>query len=274
MANPRNTAYQVIYNVGLLDDIHNYFPALLYDNGRFQNMTQVFHYVRSEMNTRFNLFAYGASQYRESQAQHTEPEQNEQANPNIVRPSPERRRNVLPEPIRNRTPLGRVPRRDNSFLSNILSYTEPIPPLVPAMTAREDDVFASLTSTRALINLLSGDMGIVTQPVTWGNFSSPVIVRPSSQEIVEATEIVNGNTLPEGTICAVCQDNIILTDTATRILYCNHVYHHSCIEPWFMRSVFCPTCRHDIRERGTNHAHAQPQTEGQSQEDSLMDITE
>jgi hypothetical protein len=56
-----NPAYQVIYNVGLLDDIHNYFPALLYDQGRFQTLVQVFSYVRHQMDTRFNLYSYGAS---------------------------------------------------------------------------------------------------------------------------------------------------------------------------------------------------------------------
>ena len=59
-------AYQVVYGVGLLDDVHNYFPALLYDQGRFQTLTNVFSYVRSQLNNRFNLYAYGA---RLSQAQ-------------------------------------------------------------------------------------------------------------------------------------------------------------------------------------------------------------
>ena len=52
--------YECVYNVGLLDDLHNYFPAFLYDSGRFQTPVQVFHYMRTEMNTRFNLPAQGA----------------------------------------------------------------------------------------------------------------------------------------------------------------------------------------------------------------------
>ena len=55
-------AYQYIYNVGMLDDLHNYFPAFLYDTGRFQTLPQAFSYMRSQMNSRFNLQAYGARQ--------------------------------------------------------------------------------------------------------------------------------------------------------------------------------------------------------------------
>jgi hypothetical protein len=52
--------YQYVYNVGLLDDLHNYFPAFLYDSGRFQTPVQVFHYFRSQFNARFNLPSHGA----------------------------------------------------------------------------------------------------------------------------------------------------------------------------------------------------------------------
>jgi len=55
-----NTNYDYVYNVGLLDDVHNYFPAFLYDSGRFQTPVQVFSYIRSQMNSRFNLPTFGA----------------------------------------------------------------------------------------------------------------------------------------------------------------------------------------------------------------------
>jgi hypothetical protein len=56
--------YAVVYNVGILDDIHNYFPALLYDHGQFQTVSHVLHYVRSQLHSRFNLYSYGASLHR------------------------------------------------------------------------------------------------------------------------------------------------------------------------------------------------------------------
>jgi hypothetical protein len=56
--------YETVYGVGLLDDLHNYFPALLYEQHRFHTLRHVFQYVRSQMDTRFNLYRYGASLYR------------------------------------------------------------------------------------------------------------------------------------------------------------------------------------------------------------------
>jgi hypothetical protein len=55
-----NESYQCVYNVGLLDDLHNYFPAFLYDSGRFQTPAQMFHYLRTQINEHFNLPARGA----------------------------------------------------------------------------------------------------------------------------------------------------------------------------------------------------------------------
>ena len=55
-----NESYQYVYNVGLLDDLHNYFPAFLYDSGRFQTPAQIFNYLHTQLNSRFNLPAHGA----------------------------------------------------------------------------------------------------------------------------------------------------------------------------------------------------------------------
>jgi hypothetical protein len=56
-----------------------------------------------------------------------------------------------------------------------------------------------------------------------------------------------GSTLPSNSSCSICQDSIISTDSCRRLSPCSHVYHRSCIDQWFERSVHCPTCRHDIR---------------------------
>ena len=55
-----NDSYQYVYNVGLLDDLHNYFPAFLYDSGRFQTPAQMFQYLQSQLHARFNLPSHGA----------------------------------------------------------------------------------------------------------------------------------------------------------------------------------------------------------------------
>lgn len=55
-----NDSYQYVYNVGLLDDLHNYFPAFLYDSARFQTPAQMFQYLQTQLHERFNLPSRGA----------------------------------------------------------------------------------------------------------------------------------------------------------------------------------------------------------------------
>lgn len=203
-----NPAYQRVYNVGLLDDIHNYFPALLYDQGRFQTLPALFSYVRNQMNTRFNLYSYGASL------------------------------------------AGRV-------------QTNPDVTMNTQAPSTEEDIMSSIATVNVLLNLLQPSSGIsatdfmpasrlmrtreAQHNAAWAAFRSPVIVAPS-QEVVEAnTQLIAGSDLPSNTVCSICQDSILITDSCRRLTVCQHVYHIPCIDQWFRRSVFCPSCRHDIR---------------------------
>jgi len=223
MASPGLSNYEVIYSVGLLDDIHNYFPAFLYDTGRFQNINQVFHYVRSQMNSRFNLFAYGASRYTATQP---------------------------PEPRRR-------PR------NNTVVYAESgVPSTVPLYIPTQPHVYNSLNSTNLLLSMLNEGLGLggTTTPRNdlWAAFRDPVIVRPTRAQMEAAIESISGNTIPEGTLCTICQDVILQTENVSRLRACQHMYHMSCIAAWLDRSVRCPTCRHDIRDEGSAAAE-QPQ---------------
>lgn len=80
------------------------------------------------------------------------------------------------------------------------------------------------------------------------NFMDPVTIRPTAQQIVNATAEVEQ--APAGTECAICQE--AMNGNATRITHCNHIYHRNCIEQWFTMSPRCPVCRHDIREDSAN----------------------
>ena len=62
-------SYQTVYGSALLDDIHNYFPQLLYRPERFQTLPQVFAYVLRQIDAHFNLGARGLRLYRESEQQ-------------------------------------------------------------------------------------------------------------------------------------------------------------------------------------------------------------
>lgn len=222
--------YEVVYNVSLLDDIHNYFPAVLYDNGRFQNLPQLFHYVRTQMNSRFNLYSYGASlaQARGAVGGTTIP---------MSMPMPQNYTNVI--------------------------YTPQPPPAPTIPSISRNDAFRNIAGASALLELFNIGLADLTPPSggtlghlptdllggfgSFGNFGDPVVVRPTPEVLARATETVQGSILPEGTRCAICQDNITATESTRRIRACHHAYHLVCIDQWFRRSVFCPTCRHDIR---------------------------
>lgn len=224
-------AYQVVYGVGLLDDVHNYFPALLYDQGRFQNITNVFSYVRSQLNNRFNLYAYGA---RLSQAQG-------QAQAQATTTAP-----------------------------------PPMPPVVRTFrgggaAASDNEVMASASFLLNMLNLgLEGEAGFTplragtfsggggggggtggTGGGVWAAFRAPVIVAPSTAVLASNTSILNASDVSNnlvGVVCTICQDTVVPTDLCRRLNACQHVYHKACIDEWFTRSVFCPSCRHDVRE--------------------------
>ena len=185
--------YEVVYNVGLLDDIHNYFPSLLYDMDRFQNIQQVFHYVRQEMGARFNLMRYGASLAGARSSQ-------------------------IPPPIN-------IPMRNRNTVETQLNFRREFPAdiFLRAFAGDFTDGFAGFTGLE------------------------PVVIRPSAEVIASSTEMIAGSTLAEGTLCSICQDTIINTDSARRIRACGHLYHQGCIDRWFESSVFCPQCRHDVR---------------------------
>jgi hypothetical protein len=62
-------SYQTIYGSVLLDDIHNYFPQLLYRSDRFRTLPQVFAYVHRQIDVNFNLGARGRRFYMDSELQ-------------------------------------------------------------------------------------------------------------------------------------------------------------------------------------------------------------
>jgi hypothetical protein len=57
---------------------------------------------------------------------------------------------------------------------------------------------------------------------------------------------VSGISLTQN-ICTVCQDAMHSPEVCRRLRPCQHSFHRGCIDEWFRRSVFCPSCRHDIR---------------------------
>jgi len=67
MAAPSFAAYESLYGVGVLDDVHNYFPALLYEPTSFQTVPEVLAYVQLQTRRRFDLFSLGRAAYIRNQ---------------------------------------------------------------------------------------------------------------------------------------------------------------------------------------------------------------
>ncbi len=210
--------YQEIYGVRLLDDLHNYFPALLYDHSRFQNLTQVFHYIRHQMNTRFNLYSYGAAAASAASS------------------------GVGSSTRGVAAPAAAQQQADE------LSFIRTTIPVTPAGANTHTilvDLLSSFLSPEPAASL--GAAAAAPAPL-WTSFRQPVVVRPSLETINRTTQLVSGTSIPAESNCAICQDRIEQSDTARKIVACQHLYHQHCIDRWFLRSVYCPTCRHDIRE--------------------------
>ena len=249
MNSPGLQHYEHVYGVVLLDDLHNYFPALLYEQNRFHSVSSVFHYVRAQMNRRFNLYQYGASLYAPPS---TLPQQQEQRLPRVIIPPSPLTQTRMPEPptptpaptvIREVDPLSSV--LSAQMLLNLFDLAtrgveSEDPPAIPQMPAANPPIVRRLLQPRRPTNLGRWD----------GVGFSPVLVRPTPEVLARATLELNGTQVPENTICTICQDTIspVASTIARKLLPCGHFYHRGCIDEWFTRSVLCPTCRHDIRE--------------------------
>jgi Ring finger domain len=207
-------SYQTIYGSVLLDDIHNYFPQLLYRSERFQTLPQVFGYVHRQIDANFNLGARGRRFYQESAVQ-----MQPQAHSTYFVPTPM----VVPSTMPNQT-------------VRVDLDVEPLTSL------------AELTALLPLIQrFISPGTGITTQ---MRPRQEEVVVHASNDVIQRAsTERTLEHDSEE--FCAICQDEMHTGELVRQLTVCRHEFHRSCIDNWLLnRSVRCPTCRFDVRETG------------------------
>ena len=53
------SVYEHHYDIQLLDDLHNYFPDILYAPQRFTSVGDLLAYIREQVHDRFDLFSAG-----------------------------------------------------------------------------------------------------------------------------------------------------------------------------------------------------------------------
>jgi len=209
--------YENYYGVQLLNDLHNYFPDILYGN-RFQNDPLV-SYIREQVASRFNLYNNAQNQFFNNhrimlQNQHTS------------------RLATIPQiPQIPQIPV--TPPHPSTY-NNPTSPPSPFNLYFTSSTSSGLNPFVNIINT-----LLQEGLDIPT------NLQS-VVVRPTTNEINTATSIVEV-TNPQDS-CAICQERMNPSDRIRRLNHCRHMFHDNCIMTAFESSVRCPVCRHDIRE--------------------------
>ena len=306
-----------VYGVQLLDDLHNYFPELLYNSGRFQNVQDVLQYITSVTRRRFDLFSYGREVYSANLAnaqrshpmdveqptavqspmqnatitprvphvpiftvnapvatppqptapqptaaspQHTVPQATVQITPQYVpspyaphepvlpsvlqpivptRPARRTYASLFTQPIPQQ-PLSHVPPQQSmSGLESLLQLLQPQPIITTSYTTTDDE------ATSWLMSLLSGGRGGLP-----ASFLEPVPIFPTREQ-VQGGSTVRILDISDGTnTCTICQDDMSVGNTIRTLNTCQHTFHISCIDTWFVSNVRCPVCRHDIRETG------------------------
>lgn len=244
--------YHRQFGIGLLDDLHNYFPALIYEPDAFRDFADVLFYVRDRARQEFDLFSAGQRTYVSVDRTYF--------------------------PSSRRGPVGMGAQRTAAAAAPPPAAAA-VPPIIPRQHLWNNVLGNSNRTTLAPIRylweendvqagdlgLLSGLMSLMMNPGAVSgavaatnpnaippNFMEPVPVVPTAAQIAagSAIEIVDA----EEDTCPICQDTMAAGSNARSLNACDHRFHVGCIDTWFRSSVRCPVCRHDIREPAADHA--------------------
>jgi hypothetical protein len=243
--------YEIVYNSALLDDLHNFFPAILYEPTQFTSLSEMLRYIQTQMNDRFNIFNRAQRQY---QSQHgIQPQQPQLTTippPLGPTPSPFQRPRVafgMTTETIDLTPL---------FTTNLRRQTTG-GGLGARLPGGDLEDIATEFQIPTMLGGAAGGVGILDQLANLlTRAAEPVVIAPTAQQIERATTIRVPSSTEEDntTACAICQDPLydeLLIRPLREITHCEHTFHQTCIDRWFTRNVRCPVCRFDIREHET-----------------------
>lgn len=244
--------YQEVYYYGLLDDLHNFFPAILYQPRRFQTVQDLFTYIHQQMGEHFNTFDRARNAYERQHGFQTVP-----IGPNGLRAT------IVPPPIRPTQPTQpQGPRVTTGFTTETIDLT----PLFTTNLRRQTTGgglgarlpggdLEEITTEFGIPTMLGGAAGgggILDQLANLlTRAAEPVVVAPTPQQIERATTIRVPYSTEDSVSCAICQDPLEPETEVLplrEIIHCEHVFHQTCIDRWFQRNVRCPVCRFDIRD--------------------------
>jgi hypothetical protein len=244
--NPARFEYP--YGVGLLDDLHNVLPEVLYDSQMFAAQPFV-NLLQHRVETLFEPeYARAKANYRLFQLESRRREAGIPLPANLVRgvrgpaaaaPAPPinrmRFRTTAPSVIQ--MPLNAFFGGGSGGSGSGSSSTSADGYSMSSMYSFLSDFFNILGT--------SGDAA-----ATGADEDDPQI--PTSGQIATATLLTSVEPADD-VCCAICQDHSPPAGTPRRntgwriIHHCSHRFHAECINQWFQRSPLCPVCRYDIR---------------------------
>ena len=282
MNQPPPTPY---YGIQLLDDLHHYFPAVLYDPSRFNSVQDLLEYIRDQTRNRFDLFSRAANIHGPQIPLGAPAPTNPVRPASTVRPRLVRRRSpsppgatggtgetvsqpITPVSIRfttrttttERGPTGgrhaEAPAAINSespLSQNIIEENElpfAINNLIRSSLVH-DPLHAVNVPLGGLGSLVTEILGMTLpfhETQMNPHFMDPVTVAPSREQIERATDLRGATVQEEASNCSICQENFAHGQAVLEIRHCKHLFHRACLEPWFQSNTHCPMCRYDIRE--------------------------
>ena len=241
-----NQPYESVYGVGLLDDLHNYFPAVLYEPSSFHSVRDLLTYISVRTRRRFDLYSNAMNSYHDT-------------------PEPAAAAPAAAAPAQDQRVASNLPRHyftGSSYAAaatsaiNAATATNPVAnPTTPTNTLRRNipattNVLSALIAGLADLNEVDTNSVyriLLTPPVPRvpTAFMEPVVIRPTQEQITRSTRLGVPNDPTE--VCTICQETIEENQPARLILHCEHWFHTNCIDVWFQQNVHCPVCRHDIR---------------------------
>ena len=238
------------YSSVILNELHRYFPDILYRPERFQNVSDLLNYVVGV--ARQNPYDHMRAEYDRNRqnSSYQPPARTAYRSPQTPQPS-----SHLP---RTRAAFSHVEEDQHTdvinAVLNVPLYSAPVN-LTSSLLSSSARVRRPQSSQAAeqivtnFINELLHPSSQSTDLTSLESFlNSTVVVRPTEEQIQRATIVITSFNPPPYDNCTICQDAMEEGQTIRVLSDCTHRFHQECIDTWFQSHVTCPTCRHDIRE--------------------------
>lgn len=243
--------YHQVYGVQLLDDIHNYMPALLYDPTRFRTIGDVLGYIGgiAEEHNSYEYHEMMATWYRNRHGRHVESVHGP------IRIPPPGSESAYLDGDASPTFAG-VSQNLTSRLFGLRPQISMFNPLARSVA----QTLLNFSSLREPNPASPFGFHSAPNPTVPLNFFDPVPIVPTQGQIAAASTIEGADSVMAEHVCSICQENFSVGEQVRILTHCNHRFHVLCIDNWFERNVHCPLCRHDIREiSGSRSANVRSQ---------------